>query len=106
MCELKFLLALFILANGQVDMFPFTVEHSTGNSYVCISLYTYVHDVHIFFDKHYAVTVENKHTATAGHVWWKMVVLILSHTAVIVLLNGRADLAAGYHLRSICIYSS
>lgn len=72
MCELKFLLTLFILANCQVDLFPFMVEYSTGNLYICICLYMYVHHVHIFVGKH-AVTVENENTATADCVWWKMV---------------------------------
>lgn len=42
----------------------------------------YVYDVHTFFDTHYAVTVENKNTATADCVGWIVVVLILSHTAL------------------------
>lgn len=57
------------------------VEYSTGNSYVCVFLYMYVHDMHMFFDKH-AVTVENKNAATADSVWWKTVVFILSQTAL------------------------
>lgn len=40
MYELKFLLALFILANCQVDLFPFMVTHSTGiYMYVYVSIY-------------------------------------------------------------------
>lgn len=43
MCELKFLLVLFILAACQADLFPFAVESGTGNVYVYICLYVNRH---------------------------------------------------------------
>lgn len=54
----KISLALFILANCQVDLFPFTVEYSTGNLYVCVCFYMCAHDMHIIFDKLIMLSLE------------------------------------------------